>query len=181
MAEINFYFYSKNKASIKKLHKEFMDLYSWLTQRHNNLFMFFFGKEQFNDIKYGYQLDGCDSSIEDKEGLFYFSINTISEDWHYELIPCMVRYIEKAYKGDIKLVYSTDEDGELILTTNDRDNLFFKPFARLSYTIKQPYEWSVMYFDSLQEAEDFVEQNKIQIIDAEYDLRFFDCSYKAYV
>lgn len=180
MVGIDFCFYSDNKTAIKKLHKEFVNLYSWVPQRYDNMFMFFFGKEQFNDIKYGYKLYGCDSSIENKDGLFYFFINTISEDCYYELIPCMLRYIEKAYQGDIKLVYSTDEDGELILTTNDRDNLFFKPFTRLSYDIKQPYELIVKYFDALQEAELFVKQNNIEEIDEEYSLVSFDCQYKIY-
>ena len=180
MAEIDFCFYSKNATAIKNLHKEFIDLCSWLPQRFDNMFLFFFGKEQFDAIKYGYQLFDCDSSIEEKDGLYNFFINTLSSDMYYELIPCMLQYIEEAYQGEIKLVYSTDEDGELIMTTNDRDNLFFKPFARLSYIIKQPYGWIVKHFDTMQEAEDFVEQNKIHIIDTEYDLRFFDCSYKSY-
>ena len=56
MAEINFCFYSKNKTAIKNSHKEFIDLYSWVPQRFDNMFLFFFRKRQFDAIKYGYQL-----------------------------------------------------------------------------------------------------------------------------
>lgn len=179
MVEVDFCFYSKNETAIKNLHKEFINLYSLLPKRYDNMVLFFSGKEQFDDVKCSYELCECDEVISSKSNLFYFFINTISKAWNYELIPSMLQYIEEAYQGDIKLVYSTDEDGELIMTTNDRGNLFFKPFARLSY-IKQPYEWSVKYFDSLQEAEKFVEKNNIQAIDEEYSLAFFDCNYKTY-